>query len=174
MPRKVVKRLAELPSASARPVVPPLEAEAPHRRLARLSQELVDATQAIQDLRKTWAAKNIKAQSVRQTISTPEITHYETRKRELALRIQSLQTGIGETNRELRERKAERQATKSAKATTPALAPAPKTGPIRNHPAFDQYFHLAARNELTPALYAQVERTARAMIADAFKMGLED
>ncbi len=85
MPRKIVKRLAELPEASGEPAAPPLEAEPPHRRLARLSKELVDVTREIRELKKAWATKNIKAQSIRQAISTPEITHYENKKRELAL-----------------------------------------------------------------------------------------
>ena len=148
--------------------MPPLESEPPHRRLARLNKELANVSEEIRELRKTWAAKNIKAQACRQSVSTPEVTHFEKQKRELALKIQELQTGIGEVNRELRERKAARQEARSA-----PQAVEPKSGPLRNHALFDQYFHLAAKNELVPSMYAAIERTAKAMLIDALKMGIE-
>ena len=170
MSRKVVKRLAELPESSGAPAAPPLEAEAPHRKLARLTKELASTTKALQSLKREWAERNVKAQACRQAVSTPEITHYENKKRELALRIQSIQTEIGATNRELREHKAERQA---GRAKVNQAVREPKAGPLKTHPEFLAYFHLAAQNELTPALFAQITKISKAMLGDALRMGIE-
>ena len=150
-------------------MVPLLEAEPPHRRLARLTDELATTTDALRELKRAWMEKNLKAQACRQAVSTPEITHFEKMKRTLALKIQEIQTGIGEVNRELRESKAARQEGRSVKR-----AAEPKSGPLRNHALYDQYFVLAARNELAPSMYAAIERSAKAMLADAVKMGVEE
>jgi hypothetical protein len=45
--------------------------------------------------------------------------------------------------------------------------------PYADDPAFPSYFLLAAKEELEHKLYAQVERTALAMMHDAHKMGLD-
>jgi hypothetical protein len=171
MPRKIVKRLAELPEASGEPAVPRLEAEAPHRKLARLTKELRSTTEALQALKHDWAERNVKAQACRQAVSTPEVTHFETQKRTLALRIQEIQTQIGATNKALRERKSERQA---GRAKLNQAVREPKAGPLKTHPEYLQYFFLAAQNELTREMLAQIERTAKAMLHDATTMGVEE
>jgi hypothetical protein len=48
-----------------------------------------------------------------------------------------------------------------------------KEGPLRDHPAYDQYFRLAAETELTRELYEQIQRTAKSMLRNATDMGLE-
>lgn len=146
---------------------PPLENEQPHRRLARLTREHAETTRALQELKRSWAERNIKAQACRQAVATSEVTHFETTKRELALRLLEIQTGIGAANKELRERKVQKQGNGSKPAAPP------KTKPLAADFEFDVYFRLAAHNELALALYAQVERVAQSLMADARRNGVD-
>jgi chromosome segregation ATPase len=158
------------PSSVSTVAAPPLEAEAPHKRLARLNRELTETVETLQALKKAWAEKNVKMQACRQAVSTPEVTHHETHKRELALRLLDLQTQIGALNRELRLSKA------SAKAPRPRSngAKLSKKCPLKDHSQYAAYFLLAARDQLHPDLYDQVERTAKSMLQHALGCGLEE
>jgi len=49
---------------------PPLEAEPPHKRLGRLNRDHERITEALRELKRDWARKNIRAQATRQPIST--------------------------------------------------------------------------------------------------------
>ena len=151
---------------SSQPI--PLENEAPHRKLARLTREHSETTAALQELKRSWAERNVKAQACRQAISTPEITHFEEQKRTLALRLLDLQTQIGATNKELREQKAERQGNGSK------VVELKKKCPLKNHAAFATYFLLAARDVLPPGLYDQTERGAKALLQHALATGVEE
>jgi hypothetical protein len=153
---------------------PPLESEAPHRRLARLNKELVKATEAIQSLKKQWVQRNLKAQSCRQAVSTAELTHFENQKRDLAASILRLQTEIASTNKEIRERKQSRGSAGSfAEAAPVKTGTKSKKCPLKEHAAFDQYFRLAAENELEPSLYDRIEAVAKSLLGDALRNGVE-
>jgi hypothetical protein len=170
MKKNLVKVRDVLPVQRSLPVEPvPLENEPPHRKIARLTWEHSETTTALQELKRSWAERNIKAQACRQAVSTPEVTHFENEKRELAHKIQALQTEIGATNKEIRERKAERQTNSNGSKHPPQQ----KTRPFAADLEFETYFRLAAHSELAPALYAQIERCAKSMIADARRMGVE-
>jgi hypothetical protein len=82
--------------------------EPPHRKLARLNADLVKTTEQLQAIKKEWATKNIKAQQLRISVSTPEVTHFENAKRDLASRLLAIQTEIGALNKELHANKAQR------------------------------------------------------------------
>jgi hypothetical protein len=110
---KTIKNLKQLKSAGLPTEQPPLQFEAPHAKMARINREMQQTTEALQALKREWAARNIKANQCRETIATSEQTHVETRKRELATHLLSLQTELGAINRELRARKVERQAISS-------------------------------------------------------------
>jgi hypothetical protein len=173
MKKNLVKVRDVLPATSALPVQPvPLENEPPHRKLARLTREHQSVTEQLQTLKKSWAERNIKAQACRQAVSTPEVTHFETTKRELALQLLDLQTQIGALNKELRANKAARQAGRQppARANGSALK---KTCPLKSHPQWDAYFRLAAENELEPRLLAQIERSAKSLLQHALETGVE-
>jgi hypothetical protein len=146
------------------PVQPvPLENEPAHRKLARLAREHQSVTEQLQ---------TFKAQACRLAVSTPEVTHFETTKRELALQLLDLQTQIGALNKELRANKAACQAGRQppARANGSALK---KTCPLKSHPQWDAYFRLAAENELEPCLLAQIERSAKSLLQHALETGVE-
>jgi chromosome segregation ATPase len=92
---------------------PPLENEPPHRKLARLMTEHAKTTEQLQELKRNFAAENIKAQQCRQTIPTSQLTFVENKKRELAGRLMELQAEIGKTNKEVRAHKAGVQSRKA-------------------------------------------------------------
>jgi hypothetical protein len=166
--RPLVRVREVLPVQPGLPVDPPkLEHEQPHRRLARLTREHAETTTALQELKREKAERSIKAQQCRQTISTAENTHFENQRRELSARLLDIQTQIGATNKELRERKAAGHGNGSKPAAPP------KTRPLATDLEFDVYFRLAAHSELAPALYAQVERVAKSLLNDARRMGVE-
>jgi hypothetical protein len=73
-----------LPANGLPPAPPPLESEPSHRKLARLAREHTRTVEALQELKKNWATKNIRAQATRTPISTAEVTYAENRHRELA------------------------------------------------------------------------------------------
>jgi hypothetical protein len=99
-------RLPEVQSA------PPMETESPGRKLARLTAEHAKTVEELQTLKRKFAQRNLKAQHLRQAVSTPEITAFETRRKDLAQRILHLNTEIGTTNRAIREHRAERMSGK--------------------------------------------------------------
>jgi hypothetical protein len=154
------------------PQPPPLEREQPHRLLARANTRHLELTTELRELRASWAKRNIQAQQTRIAISTPEITHVENKRRELHLALEATQDEIGRLNRLVQEGKAARQARQAGKPRNGDTVE-PKRMPLGSDPEFPTYFVLTAKNELAPALYRQVERTALAMIADARKMGLD-
>lgn len=169
----LVKIADVLPVKRSLPAQPvPLQNEPTHRKLARLTREHAETTSALQELKRAWAERNIKAQACRQAVSTPEVTHFETQKRELALKIQAIQTEIGATNRELREHKASRQGNGSKQPSQPARPI--KTCPLKSHSQWDAYFRLAAENELEPRLLAQIERSAKSLLQHALETGIEE
>jgi hypothetical protein len=152
---------------------PPLESEPPHKRLARLSRDHERITEALRELKRDWAAKNIRAQATRQSISTAEITHVENRRRELASQLLKIQTEIGATNKALRERKAGGNGiTVSSGESAPPKRIRSKKCPLREHAAFNQYFRLAAENKLESGLYARIEASAKSMLSHALQTGI--
>jgi ribosomal protein L29 len=156
------------------PSAPPLEAEPPHQRLARLNRELVKATETIQWLKKQWAQRNLKAQGCRQAVSTAEVTHFENEKRDLAAKILGLQTEIAQVNRELRALKVAAASNGAKDTALVRKIRKSKACPLREHAAFDQYFRLAAENELEAGLYNRIEAAAKSRLSQALKTGIEE
>jgi hypothetical protein len=168
--KPAIKTLKSLQRADVILTEPPkLENEPPHQRLARATREHARITEELRKLKKDWADRNIKAQACRQTVSTPEVTHFETLKRELAMHLLALQAEIGTTNKEIRSRKGPPQQKSAKNGSQPH-----KEHPLREHREFNAYFRLAAETELEPRLYAQVEKIAKAMLTDALRNGTED
>jgi hypothetical protein len=169
-----LKTLNGLPSSAGSTEPPPLETEPPHRKLARLNREHAATTEALQALKRAWAERNIKAQACRQAVPTSEITHFEDQKRTLALGLLSLQSEIGATNKAIRERsKAGGAPTSPASESAPRKRAKSKACPLKEHPSFDQYFRLAAENELENGLYDRLEAAAKSMLSHALATGIE-
>ena len=167
---EIVAVVEVLPSdIPTQPESPPLENEPPHRALARCNARHAQLTEELRQLKADWAAKNIKAQQLHLPVSTPEITHVAQRRRELHLELEKTQAEIGRLNKLVRERKFARQAGKPVNGDRVE----PKRMPLADDPEFPSYFVLAAKNELVPALYAQVERVAKSLMHEAKKMGIE-
>jgi hypothetical protein len=157
---------------------PRLESEPLHRRIHRLNEELRKAIEKLQTFNREWASKNVKAQACRLAIPTAEQTHAANRRRELASQIQRIQTELGDANMESRQLNA--KSTHKAATDTPTLAVTPKKAvrskrcPLKQHREWTVYFELAARDELVPDLYAQVERTAKSLLEHAIATGIEE
>jgi hypothetical protein len=169
MPIKALKDLK--PGAVSARLAPPLEHEQPHRALARANSQHTKLTEELRQLKADWAAQNVRAQATRIAISTSEITHVETRRRELHLQLEATQAEIGRLNKEIRERKAEHRSNGTKQQLAKIVEP--KTLPFKEDPEFPAYFLLAARESLVPSMYAAVLRVAKAIMGDARKMGLE-
>jgi hypothetical protein len=166
-----LKTLKNLPAETGSTESPPLESELPHKRLARLNREAARVTEALRELKRDWAEKNIRAQVTRTPIATTEITFVENKRRELAGELLRIQTEIGATNKEIRERKAGGSAGSSAEP--PRERVKSKKFPLKEHAAFDEYFRLAAQNELEASLYDRLEAAAKSMLSHALKTGVE-
>jgi hypothetical protein len=67
--------------------------------LARLNRDHERVTEALRELKREWAAKNIRAQATGMPIATSEVTHVENKRRELAGELLRIQTEIGATNK---------------------------------------------------------------------------
>jgi len=178
---KPVKNLADLtPNTKVLVASPPLEAEPLHRRLARLDREPKKATEELQSFNKEWAEKNIKAQTCRLAISTPQITFAANKRRELAARIQEIQSQLEIANRERRTLNVKSsQKTPAADSADTLAGPSKritnsKRCPLKEHWEWAVYFTLAARDELAPELYAQVERSAKSLLQHALATGVEE
>jgi hypothetical protein len=175
---KTLKALKAIPKNVVAPEPPPLECERPHAKIARLTREMTETTEAIQTLKRTFAARNMKAQQLRQCVSSAEITAHQAEHSRLAARLAALQTELGDTNRELRANKAERQSARHVNGG-PVDTPEPRsngaklTGPVKSRPDFCVYFRLAAENELEPRLFQHIERVAKTMIHAAIENGVE-
>jgi hypothetical protein len=167
-----LKTLEGLPAETGSTESPPLESELPHKRLARLNREAARVTEALRELKRDWAEKNIRAQLTRTPIATSEITFVENKRHELAGELLRIQTEIGATNKEIRERKAGGSAGSLAEPVNRKRTQSKKC-PLREHAAFDQYFRLAAENELEASLYGRIEAAAKSMLAQALKTGIE-
>jgi hypothetical protein len=174
MASQILSTLKSLPPSEGSQSPPPLESEAPHKRLARLNRELVQATETIQALKKQWAERNLKAQACRQAVSTAEVTHFENEKRDQAAKILRIQTEIGAANKLVRERSKNGGApTSPASESAPRKRAKSKACPLKEHPSFDQYFRLAAENELENGLYDRLEAAAKSMLSHALATGIE-
>jgi hypothetical protein len=170
-----LKTLKSLPPAALESEPPPLEAEAPHRVLARLNKEHQRVTEELRELKRSWAQKNIRAQRCRQPIPTAEITHIKNKRRELATQLLSIQAQIGATNKELRERRTAGNDAKVTRDSAPVSnGTKSKKAPLKEHPVFNQYFALAAENELEASLYERIEGAAKSMLSQALKTGIEE
>jgi len=134
-----------------------------HKRLARATKRQADLVEQIRQLKAEWSAKNIKAQATRIPIATSEITHVETKRRELQSQLMAAQAEIGECNCEIRQNKAKHQGNGNGN----------KPQPLKNHPTFDRYFRLSAENLLPPGLLKQVEADAKTSLAHALSTGVE-
>jgi hypothetical protein len=170
---RLAKALKQLPAVidgnqlPAEP--PPLENEPPHRRLARATAEQSRCTEALRELKRSFAAKNLQAQLTRTPISTAEQTHVARQRHELHLQLESAQAQIAAANKEIREKKATAQT--GAKPKEPKLRDV-KKAPFRQDREFVEFFYLAAEATLTEPLFATIIRTAKSMMFDAAKMGL--
>lgn len=178
---KEIKSLRALKSRGLPESAPPLEYETPGRKIARITKERDKAVTDLQELKRAFAERNLTAQRLRQSVSTSEITGFETRRKELAAKILDLNTSIGETNRAIREHRAERQGGRtngSNHFAPPPPKPAVRSGrrdcPLRARSDWPDYFILAARNELTEALYSQIERCAKTMMEQALLTGISE
>jgi hypothetical protein len=154
-----------------------METETPGRKLARLNAEQERLTKEIQDHKTKWAERNFLAQRTREPVSTPEITAFKTHHRDLSCALADVSLQIGTINKEIRQHKAEVQ-TRKARSPEPELngsskATPKKECPHRQHPAWPQYFLLAAENELTRELYVQIERSAKGMLQQSLDTGIE-
>jgi hypothetical protein len=173
----MLKSFKSLPSPTGRlsTSTPPLEAEPAHRKLARLNREAADTVTLLQQLKKEWATKNIRAQATHTSIPTSEVSHVESQRRELTSQLQNIQSQIGILNRELRAKKAAGNGAKDvAKAAPARVGSKSKRCRLREHVEFPVYFALAARNELSEELFAQIERSAKSMLSQALKTGIEE
>jgi hypothetical protein len=82
---KAIKTLKALPKKGVvTQEPPPLEAEAPHKRLARLTSEQIRLVEEIQSHRSAWASRNIEAQRLRMPPSSAEQTAYKSHRRDLS------------------------------------------------------------------------------------------
>jgi hypothetical protein len=82
---KTLKALQKNGVATAEP--PKLEAEPPHRRLARLTSEQARLVEEIQSHKSAWASRNQMAQDTHQPPSTPEITAFKVHHRDLSSKL---------------------------------------------------------------------------------------
>ncbi len=156
------------------PAPPPLEAVPLHTQLARANSQHAKLTEQLRQLKADWASRNIRAQELRTPISTPEVTFVETRRRNLHLALEATQAEIGRVNREIKEKKAPPKAShRGSSHDVQAATRKPKRMPYADDPAFPVYFILAAKEELEPKLYAQVECLALSLIHHARCNGVE-
>jgi hypothetical protein len=173
--KKTIKHPKEIPATvhvAAEP--PPLEFEPPHKKLARLTNEHTRVTEELQTLKRNFAAENIRAQQCRQAIPTTQITFIENKKRELAQKLMDLQSQIGETNRQVRAQKAQRQNGKRIPDPEPARRNGIKqVAPIKRHVEFPAYFLLAAEAELDARMFTKITGVAKSMLQNAVEMGIE-
>lgn len=182
MKSRELKTLKALPPNGKDPSTahpPLLEAEPLHRRIARLTRELQSAIEALQTFNRAWAQKNIEAQAVRLAISTPELTFAANKRRELAARIEEVQRELGVANKERRalSAKASQKAPGADPDSTlviPSKKIRAKNCPLKQHRQWPVYFELAAREELTPSLCEQIERTAKTLLQHALSTGVEE
>jgi hypothetical protein len=171
-PRNLV-RVAKAFDAAAGDIVvadtPLLEREEPHKVLGRATKRHFQLTEELRTLKSDFAAENVRAQQTRTSIPTSRITFVETRRRDLHLQLEMAQAEIGRLNKEIRERKALHQGNGAKPEPRP---PAPKPCPVLDDPRYPEFFLLAARDALTPSLFAEVERMAKSLMHQAKKMGL--
>jgi hypothetical protein len=159
---------------------PPLEAEPPHRALARCNARHAKLTEELRDLKARWAADNIRAQQCRQPIPTSQITFIENQRRKLHLELQKTQAEIGRLNKLLREHRALRQgdgAREAERQAPPARGNGSKPTkkcPLKEHREYPPYFLLAARDQLHADLFDQVERAAKKLLTQALTTGVEE
>jgi hypothetical protein len=171
---KAIKTLKQLKGTGLPDEPPKLETEPPHRRLQRLTAEQERLTREIQEHRLAWANRNQMAAQTRQPPSTAEITGFKEYHRDLSCRLAAVNLEIGTTNREIRQHKAEVAARKAKPADVqPARNGVKKTCPLRDHPSLPQYVMLAIDNELEPGLRDQIIRSAKGMLDQALKTGIE-
>jgi len=154
-----------LPSANGLPPAPPpLESEPRHQRLARLTREHERVTEALRDLKRDWATKNVRAQATRTPIATSEVTHVENRRRELAGELLRIQTAIGATNKEIRSQKPSRLANSRERARRELE---------QRHFDFLTMFHMVVRDSVDPRQFRAFEDGAKALLEEAREMGIE-
>jgi chromosome segregation ATPase len=169
-----LKTLRALPKAKVRvkeQPPPPLEFELPSKRLARLNAEHAKTVEELQKLKREWAAENMAAQIARITVASSRLAWVEKKKGELAQKILDLSTQIGSINREIRANNAARhggqhQPRMEANGQS-------KTCPFKSRADWPQYFLLAAKDALTPELYAQIERGAKGLMEQSRLMGID-
>ena len=105
--------------------------------------------------------------------SSAEMTAYREHHASLSEQLAGVDRQIGELNRVVRQHRADVQARSANGAGDRQKAATPKKEELLNHPEWLVYFQLSARNELSEALYQQVERGAKALLQDALDMGVE-
>ena len=90
-----------LPAAApTSPPVPPFGSGAASPGAGpRANAQHAKLTEELRALKAEWAKRNIQAGQTRTAISTPEITHVETRRRELHLELEKTQAEVGRLNK---------------------------------------------------------------------------
>jgi hypothetical protein len=168
-----LKSLKNLPKADIHVVEPPpLQFEPPHKVLARLTAEQARLVEEIRSHKTAWAQRNMVAQNKRQTIATSELAAFKEHHGDLSKALADTSLKIGEINRELRANKAARQNGRP-EPIVETRTKSKKESPLKNHPEWLTYFHLAAREELAEGLYEQVERSAKALLQHSLDVGIE-
>jgi hypothetical protein len=99
----------------------------------------LELTDELRQLRSKWAKRNIEAQQTRIAIGTPEIKHVETRRRELHLALEQIQSEIGQFNKQIREFKSTRLAVRPQALGDPGR----KQMPVIDDSDFPAYFVLS-------------------------------
>jgi hypothetical protein len=178
-----IKTLKEIPKkgVAVAETPPALEAEPPHRRLAKLVSEQVRLIEELQSHKTAWAHHNFEAQRIHQPPSSAEQTAYKQHHRDLSCRLAEINLQIGQTNKVIRQHKAEVQLRKSKPRETNGDAERSatprhgllKTCPLKSHPAWDQYFRLACENQLAPGLLASIEKEAKGLLSQSLQTGIE-
>jgi hypothetical protein len=178
-PKTEMVAVAEvLPSdIPTQPAPPPLEAEQPHKALARANARHAKLTEELRQLKADWASENIRSQQTHQAIATSRVAFVETRRRELHLELEQTQAIIGRLGKEIRELKARRQISRSrgnGAQQSPVLAH-DHDGHAR-HPHADEEdtylacFYQIAKDSLDPRQFAALEDGTRSLVKDYRQM----
>jgi hypothetical protein len=167
-PRRELVAVAEALPVDVSTPEPPLQAHQLHAALDRATIRHLELTDALRQLKTSWAKRNVEAAQCHQSIPVAEIKHVEAQRREAHLELEKTQAEIGQLNKLLREHKA-----RQVKLVKDRPDPQARSNPLASDDPDPVYFMLAAQTELDPAMYARVARIAELLRRDAQKMGLE-
>lgn len=166
-----LKTIKELPKVNGLSTPAPLEAESPHRKLARLTADQDRLTREIREHKEAWARRNLTAQYKRQAVSNAESTAFREHHADLAAALAKVQLEIGQVNRELRGHRAKRN---SKGALRNGVEKPEKKCPLKQHDAYPCYFMLAAKDVIhDEEMYKKMESAAKSMLQHALQTGVE-